>query len=161
MISFFFFFLFKSTSAMPVSVQSWVLLNETTPCSPSLRVYVCVFLAHCLLRDANRDRAPSPSERAGAEWLVSFPSPARQCRAFFSAECGFSRGRVPFPAEFVFPLSHFSHPSPGSTKATQASPALAGLSLRITEPLGLNPRDSKHCDPVPLRRLAFDSCCQQ
>lgn len=144
---------------MPTSVHCCILLNETLPLL-LLRVYMCVFLACCLLQDANQGFAPSLSERAGSEWLVWFPSPARQCRAFFSNECGFSRGRVPFQAEFVFPL-HTYYILRRMLQKPRKQARAGRLSLCIAELLALNPCDSKHRDPVPLRRFAFDSCCQQ
>jgi len=60
---------FKNAPAVPMPVHCCILLSEALPL-PLLRVYMCVFLACCLLQDANQGFAPSLSERAGGEWLV-------------------------------------------------------------------------------------------
>lgn len=67
---------------------------------------------------------------------------------------------VPFLVEFVFPLHTHSTLLRARQKPRRAGGA-GELSPRIAGLLPLNPCDSQSCDPLPLRQLAFDSCCQQ
>lgn len=45
---------------------------------------------------------------------------------FFSNECGFSRGRVPFPAEFIFPLHTYYVLRGTLQKPRKIAPRLSG-----------------------------------
>lgn len=80
-----------------------------------------------------------------------------QMNVAFQEGASLSRRNLFFPFTLITSSAGFDKSRAEQPRARRAG----GLSPRIAALLPLNPCDSESCDPLPLRRLAFDSCCQQ